>query len=387
MINTGTLIGAPIRVNDDQDTYPSAIDNEIQGGRHSVDTTTTRDAIPAARRSPGMECYVFADGNTYKLANDLVTWNLDQGATGGSSMPGSGGTAPDITLISGNFGVWTALPSSSVEMINNNFPLSYKADLLAFPTRAIVYIQGQFGLDAAFAGTTLLLGILPANGWPAAQIKKYFIFQNIEMFLQIDTNGDVSLISKDGFNLPTTSGTPEVQPIYLDLFFIPVATTYTPTVYSYTRTQNFDRDNCGLGFIGSTVSYSETYTSTIDMPTATAIAMADPNYDTAGQAAANAGGSCSVDSGHNAFVVNDRTAGAVDILFTDSHAAQTSVNGLNPATGSNINIPADVYSVDVTNHGLTAGTVQIDNNMPVPITAGGTVHFAGLNPVITVIVR
>lgn len=132
------------------------------------------------------------------------------------NQTGGGG---DIT--SANFGAWTALPSSSATMINTNFPLAYKLDLTAFPTKSIVYVQGQFGLDATFFGTSLLLGTLPTGSRPAAQIKKYFIFQNVEMFLQIDTNGNVSLISKDAINLPTTSGTPEIQPYYLDLFFKP----------------------------------------------------------------------------------------------------------------------------------------------------------------------
>lgn len=386
MIQQGTLVGAPIRVNDSNDTYPSAIDNEIKGGRYSLPSTNERDAIPAARRSAGMECYCIADGNTYELANDLVTWSLSHGAAGGTTAPGSGGSAADIILLSGNFGPWTPLTGLSSQMINTNFVLSFKSDLQAFPTRAITYIQGQFGLNGAFAGTTLLLGTLPVNSRPATQILKYFICQNIEMFLQVDTNGNVSLVSKDGINLPTTSGTPEVQPYYLDLFFNPLIGDYTPTVYSYTRSETFIRNDCGTGNSGTTVTYNQTYTSTIDLATATNNANTDPNYEANGQAYANSTGTCSVDPVNNAFVVNNRNAGNQVVIFTDSHGTQTTIGGTYPGgTGQAILNPAETYTVTVHNTYGPGLNVLIDNAGFNTFVPSGTSHdFPGLNPAITV---
>jgi hypothetical protein len=296
-LRIGTNVGAPIVPNDSADQYPAVDQGDVKGGYQVAATVAAMDAIPAWMRTWNMLCCVQADGNIYQLAEDLVTWNLYSSPGGGSTGPGSGGDSADITLISGNFGVWTPLGDLSGEMINTNFVLSYKSDLQAFPSRAITYVQGQFGLNAGFAGTTLLLGVLPANSIPANQIKKYFICQAVEMFLVIDTNGNVSLESKDGLNLPTTSGTPETQPYYLDIFFNPDITTGEPTTYTSTRTENFTRNNCASGYLGSEVSYSQEYTSTVSQAAADALAASDPDYETAGQDYANNpanGGTCTI---------------------------------------------------------------------------------------------
>jgi hypothetical protein len=387
-LQVGTLVGAPIRVNDSLDTYASAVDIEIQGTRHSVATIAARNAITTARRKAGMQCYVVADGNTYALLNDLVTWVLDNGSAGSLLNPGAGGTETDIQLISGNFGEWLALPALSADLVNMNFVPAYKTDLVQFPTRCITYIQGQFGIEGSFAGTTLLLGTLPANSIPAEQIKKYMIAQNIEMFLVIDTNGDVSLESKDGFNLPTTSGTPETQPIYIDIFYNPVVSTVAPTVYSATKTQTFLKNDCGSGFTGSLVSYTQTYESTVDQDTANALAANDPDFAANGQAYANANGTCTVEAGiNNGSVTNESTTGTgnVEVVFTNSAGTNFDLNGGTPGTTNYQDITVgDVFSVRVFN-GMTANIEVTVNGQSQNIASEASGEFTGIASPISVV--
>jgi hypothetical protein len=70
---SGTNVAAPITTFTDADTYATAYANEIQGGRHSVDTLVNRNAIPKARRKEGMVCYVKATNLPYKLKNNPTT--------------------------------------------------------------------------------------------------------------------------------------------------------------------------------------------------------------------------------------------------------------------------------------------------------------------------
>ena len=59
--NSGTLVIAPIRPQASNDTFPSAIANEIQGGPFSVATTAAMSNIPSARLVPGALAYVTND--------------------------------------------------------------------------------------------------------------------------------------------------------------------------------------------------------------------------------------------------------------------------------------------------------------------------------------
>jgi uncharacterized protein DUF5977 len=379
-LQKGTLVGAPIRVNDSADTYPSAVANEILGGHMSMPDSTTMNAIPAARRQAGMYCYVIGEGNTYQLANDLVTWVLKSGSGGSTTGPGTGGTGGDTTLLSGNFGAWTPLTGLTYGAghitASPAYVPSFKSDLLAFPTRAIVYFQAQFFLDAALAATSYTIGtIADSNSWPLNPIKKYFICQNIEMFLQITTAGVVSLVSKDGFNLPTGSA---YAPYYLDCFYQPNVPTVTPITYSYTRTQNFTI-NCPTGEVGNSVSYSQTYTSTISLAQATAIAMADPNYTANGQAYAQAHGTCTVDPTNNAFVINNRISGTQEVIFTQiSNNTNWTLGGTTPGTSGGIAVPTDTYTVKVINQSSNPVNVQINGGFILAtIAAFGNQTFAG----------
>ena len=71
--NSGTLVIAPIRPQASNDTFPSAIANEIQGGPFSVATTAAMSNIPAARLVPGALAYVTND-STFRVVNNSTNW-------------------------------------------------------------------------------------------------------------------------------------------------------------------------------------------------------------------------------------------------------------------------------------------------------------------------
>ena len=87
--NVGTLVIAPIRPASDQDAFPTALANEVQGGLHCVTTLAERNAIPTLRRVAGMKCWVENEQTTYRLEADLTTWVVDSG----------GGTGPTVTKV------------------------------------------------------------------------------------------------------------------------------------------------------------------------------------------------------------------------------------------------------------------------------------------------
>ena len=81
--NTGTLVTAAIRPNDDADQIASALASEIKGGHHSCMTLTMRDAIISARREWGMLATVTQDGSnndTYQLTYGYADTNIDNNA-------------------------------------------------------------------------------------------------------------------------------------------------------------------------------------------------------------------------------------------------------------------------------------------------------------------
>ncbi|WP_113636111.1 DUF5977 domain-containing protein [Nubsella zeaxanthinifaciens] len=304
MKNQGTLVGAPVRINDDRDQYPVALQSEVRGGHHKRTFFTELASFPAHLKEAGMTCYIAENGKTYQLANDLVTWNVyvtpaASGGSGGngSTSPGTGGNNnSSATIISGNFGQWTAIQSQSASIFDKQIDLQYKLDLSAFPDRAVVFICGQFGLNSAFVGTTITLGTLPVGARPKAGIKKWMCCKGVELYFVVETGGAVKLVSKDGFNLPVASAGTENDPYFIDVFYNPDIAVVVPTTYTYTRTENFTKNNCDAGSDGSIVPFSKAYTSNVSLADATAIAMADPNYNVLGQANANAGGTCSLSS-------------------------------------------------------------------------------------------
>lgn len=58
----GSLITAPIRIQDDNIQNPVAFQEEIQGGAHSNDTLAKRDALEKWHRAWGMSFRVYNDG-------------------------------------------------------------------------------------------------------------------------------------------------------------------------------------------------------------------------------------------------------------------------------------------------------------------------------------
>lgn len=300
MKNQGTLVGAPVRINDDQDLYPSAYQSEIKGGHHKRTAFADLAIFPAHLKEAGMTCFVAEDSKTYQLANDLSTWSIyvtpvpAPGGGGGTVDPGTGGGTTTATIISGNFGEWTDLPAQSADLFDVQLALQYKADLSAFPSRATVFIKGQFGLDSELEATEITLGILPESARPKARLKKWMACKGVEMYLAIETTGEVKLISKDGFDLPVTTDGTENDPYHIEAFFNPDIEVVTPTTYTFTRTETFTRDNCGAGNAGTEVEFSKDYTSSISDDDAENIAMADSNFANLGQAHANAEGDCEV---------------------------------------------------------------------------------------------
>jgi hypothetical protein len=73
--NSGTLVIAPIRPQASNDTFPSAIANEIQGGPFSVGTLTAMSNIPSARLVSGATAYVTNDAGL-RLWNG-TTWSSE----------------------------------------------------------------------------------------------------------------------------------------------------------------------------------------------------------------------------------------------------------------------------------------------------------------------
>jgi hypothetical protein len=72
--NSGTLVIAPIRPQASNDTFPSAIANEIKGGPFSVATTTAMSNIPTERLVAGSLAYVTNDG-LFRIY-DGTNWSL-----------------------------------------------------------------------------------------------------------------------------------------------------------------------------------------------------------------------------------------------------------------------------------------------------------------------
>jgi hypothetical protein len=72
--NSGTLVIAPIRPQASNDTFPSAIANEIKGGPFSVATTTAMSNIPSERLVAGSLAYVANDG-LFRIY-DGTNWSL-----------------------------------------------------------------------------------------------------------------------------------------------------------------------------------------------------------------------------------------------------------------------------------------------------------------------
>lgn len=288
--NTGTLVGAPVRPADSNDAYAVAYQSEIKGGLHSGATISERDNLPAYLREAGMLFYVVGD-KTYQLGDDLATWTIFTGSGSGTGGDGSVG-----------FADWVALPFQHSAISAVQLPLMYKLD--GANDAAILHLQAQFNIDPSYSATSITLGTLPDGCRPPAQVKLSIICQATELYVQIEMNGDVKIVSKfNEFNIPT--GTDE--PYCFMMFYKPAAAGGATTFYAF-RSGNFTRNDCDTdaGEEGSVVTYSHTYSSTVSQDDADSIA--DANFDTDGQAYANLHGTCTVPDTTNYTAVTSRYA-------------------------------------------------------------------------------
>lgn len=133
--NIGTLVTAPIRMNDTTIPAPVAYANEIQGGLQTVSTLALLQGIPLWLRAWGMECRVYNDATTsnngkYVLTFGNTSTNLaDNGnwvlATSSSGVTGNLQKLDQSILNSGSINI----PANSILLI---VMVDAAADLPAF---------------------------------------------------------------------------------------------------------------------------------------------------------------------------------------------------------------------------------------------------------------
>jgi hypothetical protein len=295
----------------------------MEGGHYPAATTTDRDNIPTWLRIPGMTCGVSADNSLWQLDNDLVTWH-----------PAGGG--------GGSFGTWTALPSKNTNIINEDIDFEYRIDAPTDITKVIIYIRAQFSLNSAFTGTGITLGVLPSTGLPKQTLRRLFQNNNINIYLTIDSiTGEVKLTSKDNFNLPVL-GNGDIYTIQEFYKPVPVST----VTYTNIHTVNFTKNDCSSGYSGSTVSFSRTYTSTISQADADAQAAADTtSFNTAGQAYANANGTCTLVASGYIYVNNGSSSTIAFVAYTGPQSGH--ISGGTPGTNTTTAVTSGNYDINV----------------------------------------
>jgi hypothetical protein len=300
------------------------------------------------------------------------------GGAGGTPLPGSGGNSVDTVLTSGFIGEWLSLNNRTANFFDEQLELKYKADLQAFPKRSIVFLEGQFGINSTFDGSSITLGNIPLYTRPKAQLKKYMFVKNVELFLVIETNGDVKLVCKDtdNYTIPVTDAgaETETQPYYIECYFNPDIPVIDPVVYTAHRAADFTRNNCGAGKVGSAVHFAKDYTSLADQGTADA--NADANFNTDGQLFANNpanGATCTVIVPPTVYTAN-RSAdftrqcdsgkvGSV-VHFTKAYTSTVSQAAANAAAAADANFNTDgqAFANDPANGGTcTVVTTYVAN--------------------------
>jgi len=195
------------------------------------------------------------------------------------------GNGGDGIILPTDFGDWTDLPEKSAQIFDEQIAIQYKLNMANYPTKAILYLVGQFGLKNTFVGSLLLLGVLPEDTRPKNRINKNITVQGTECYLIIETNGNVKLSAVTG-DLPVTNGDTESFPYFLNLDYNPDITDAPPVeTFTANRSGNFTRNNCGTGYTGSVVTFSKAYTSNVSQQAAETIA--DANFANDGQVYAN----------------------------------------------------------------------------------------------------
>jgi hypothetical protein len=242
------------------------------------------------------------------------------------------GNGGDGIILPTDFGDWTDLPEKSAQIFDEQIAIQYKLDMANYPTKAILYLVGQFGLKNTFVGSLLLLGVLPEDTRPKNRINKNITVQGTECYLIIETNGNVKLSAVTG-DLPVTDGDTESFPYFLNLDYNPDITDAPPVeTFTANRSGNFTRNNCGVGYTGSVVTFSKAYTSNISQQAADTIA--DANFANDGQVYANNPdhGTCTVTEAPSfsaqrsqSFTRNNCAAGELGsaVPFTKNYTAST----------------------------------------------------------------
>lgn len=120
------------------------------------------------------------------------------------------------SVASGGLGNWLAVPGQSASIINQNIDFEYNN------CTNVIFVRGQFSLANTFTGTTITLGQLPAGNYPKTLLQKLIVINGVYVFVGIDTIGNITLTSRDGFNLPTVADTTEQYTI--ETFYKPIVT-------------------------------------------------------------------------------------------------------------------------------------------------------------------
>jgi hypothetical protein len=83
--NGGLVVTGYLTTTNENDTYPTHLDNLGKGGLHTVPNLLLRDSISKARRSEGMLCFVAQEASIYQLVGgiDNINWVLIYNALDG----------------------------------------------------------------------------------------------------------------------------------------------------------------------------------------------------------------------------------------------------------------------------------------------------------------
>ncbi len=113
-VRTGTIVSAPVTVGDSVNTFPTAYEDEINGGYKIVANSTERDAITAARRVIGMMCYVTTEATAYRLVGGIANANWAVVSAGGGWLKGTNKVT--LETISNYVGVGSGEPSVKLDV-------------------------------------------------------------------------------------------------------------------------------------------------------------------------------------------------------------------------------------------------------------------------------
>ena len=118
----------------------------------------------------------------------------------------------ELNKISG----WIRMSSINPAVTAEDLELSYKGDFVADTDRAIVYVQGQFYLSGNLSGS-ITLGKIAAGYRPSKNITHRANFGSSDIYVLVQTNGEVKLQTTDGSTLVTGQS----EPYTINLFYRP----------------------------------------------------------------------------------------------------------------------------------------------------------------------